>query len=831
MKTGIKALTGLVAVLLASAVSCKEEPSPDNTPKITDVTLELVSESDLLGWSGSVKAAVFNGRTPVAFDCVSADGRTASFKGSIAETSSYYVLYPYDESATNNGDGITSSLPREQQAISGGCDPAALFSVGKTTDNCASLKMAGHVLALTINADDVQKIEIATNDETARISGKAKVMVSSHAVAVITGDTSVELSGEIRSGNTFYAVIYPGKFADLRITATNSLGLSASHVMGGEKDYASGAVTNVDLRFGASDWTLETTDGQSYVLDGAQKVRDFSNVNVLNKENVADLTVKGADVDASVLALLYKRIASITGVLTLDGTGAVNLEGFADKVEIKGDVVLTGNASLSSLAAMSAYAAMPGSLLIENCPKVTEDPQSFAFLKSVGGDFALKGVKSALDGSNFKSLGNVKGSFELSDNSTLVTFESGLKTVGGDFIIQNNTALAGLNGFDALERIGGNVVIFDNRQLKTLTEDGYTGYCLVRELANSGVISSEAEIKLGTSSQAVDFAKLPNCAGIMPGEPQDYTIRSKAQMEGFVNGLKEGQAKETVRNLTISGADITSEQMRSLKNRVAVIKGTFTMEYVCNDDFAYNENNWLETEHIFYQESNPNGANAIICEGSIILRGINAHINPNGFQGFETIHGDLVIEDCPRFPYWDGWDPFKNLAEVEGSLVFKGMERGFEGGLLPAINKVGGDFIFDNCGLWYFRGNGIKYIGGDLVIQGCKRLWGLNGFEHLTHIGGNVVIWDNHGGDADVTKYGTTDESGNVVWYGYCLLRDFQESGVISKSASFKLGSPETGEIRISEINTCAEGDVKSDPDKDTGEGYPDNGDPIDGWK
>ncbi len=829
MKTGIKALTGLMAVCMAAAVACKEEPTPDDTPKTTEVTLELSSESSLLEWNG--QAAVFNGRTPVAFDCLSADGRTASFRGKITEASSYYVLYPFDETATNNGDGITSNLPREQKAIAGKCDPEALFSVGKTAGNRASLKMTGHVIALTINADDVQKIEIATADGTERISGKAKVMVSSLNTVVITGDTTVVLSGAIRSGNTYNAVIYPGKFKDVRITATNSLGLSAAYVMSGEKNYESGVTTNVDLRFGASDWTLETTDGQSYVLDGAQTVRDFSNVNVVKKENVADLTVKGADVDASVLALLQNRIASVTGVLTLDGVGARNLEGFADKVEIKGDVVLRNNASLSSLSAMSSYQAMPGDLLIDNCPKVTEDPQSFAFLGSVGGDFSLKGVTSALSGENFRSLSTVKGSFELSDNVTLVTFVSGLKTVGGDFTVQNNPALAGLNGFDALERIGGNVAVFDNRLLKTLTEDGYTGYCVIRELANSGVISQEAQIRLGTSSQAVDFATLPNCAGIMPGEPQDYTIRSKAQMEGFVNGLKEGQAKETVRNLTISGADITSEQMRSLKNRVAVIKGTFTMEYVCNDDFAYNENNWLETEHIFYQENNPNGANAIICEGSIVMRGINAHINPNGFQGFETIHGDLVIEDCPRFPYWDGWDPFKNLVEVEGSLVFKGMERGFEGGLLPAINKVGGDFIFDNCGLWYFRGNGIKYIGGDLVIQGCKRLWGLNGFEHLTHIGGNVVIWDNHGGDADVTKYGSTDESGNIVWYGYCLLRDFQETGVIGKSASFKLGSPETGEIRITEINTCAEGDVKSDPDKDTGEGYPDNGDPIDGWK
>lgn len=834
MKSGIKALTGLLALCLVAAVSCKgkkEEPTPPQPVDKTEVTLELVSENDLLVWNENDKVAVFSGRTATPFNCVAVDGRTATFKGEIAKADSYYVLYPCDETATNNGDGITATLPQLQNAVAGKCEGANLFSVAKTAAGKASMKTVGSVLAFTINADDVQKIVVSTNEETARISGKAKVTVSTLSTVVITGDTTVELAGEIKSDKTYYAVIYPGSYENLKITATNNLGLSASKVLTGTQQYKSGAKLNVDLRFQPSDWTLETTDGQSYVLEGAAKVRDFSNVNVVNKENVKDLTVKGSDVQASDLALLQKRIASVTGVLTLDGVGAQNLEGFVDKVQIKGDVVLQNNAKLSSLAAFSSYATMPGSLIIDGCSKITDDPASFTFLTGVNGDFTLKGITAAFGGESFKNLKNVRGNFELYGNANLVSFVSGLKTVGGDFSVQNNAALKGLNGFDSLERIGGNVVIFDNPLLKTLNENDFLGYCVVRELSNSGVISTEAEVKLGTTSNVVDFAKLPNCAGIMPGEPQDYVIKSKSQMEGFINGLKEGQPRETVRNLTITGSDITAEQMRMLKGRVAVVKGTFTMEYVVNDDFAYNENNWLETQHIFFSESDPNGANAIVCEGSVILRGIKAQINPNGFQGFEVIHGDLIIEDCPRFPYWDGWDPFKNLTEVEGDLVFKGFERGFEGALLPAINRVGGDFVFENCGLWYFKGNGIKYIGGDLVIQGCKKLWGLNGFEHLTHLGGNVVIWDNHGGDADVSKYGNLDESGNVLWYGYCLLRDHQEAGVIRKNASFKLGCPETGEIRIQEINTCEEGDVKSDPADDTTEGYPGEGDPIDGWK
>lgn len=822
----------LLCICMAAAISCRNRVEPDGSAsdeKIA-VALELTKDNPLLEWNDGEQLAVFASKTAVPFDFVSSSGETSTFNGKIEKMDQYYVLYPFNAEATHVGDGITLTLTGEQKTLAGKCDPAAMLAIGKTEGNRATLKTLGSILALTINADDVQSIRIETNDETARISGKAKVTVSSLATVVITGSTSVVLSGDIKSGNTYYAVIYPGKYENLKLTATNKLGLSASYVISGEKEYRSAAVTPVDMQFQDSDWTLEVTDGQSYVLEGAQNVREFSNVNVVHKENVENLTISGKDVDTDALSQLQKRIASVTGTLILDGVGAETLAGFADAVRLEGNIVLRNNAALRTLAAIASYGTLPADLIIDNCPLALQDGQSLSSLTEIKGDLSIKNISSAFDGKCFATLKTVKGSFELYGNALMTAFNGGIKTVGGDFTIQNNTSLAGLNGFELLESIGGNVSIIDNPLLKIISEDGNTGYCLVRELANSGVISSEAKISLGTTAQTVDFAQLPNCAGIKPGEPQDYVIRSKAQMEGFINGLKEGQSRETVRNLTISGSDITSSQMNALKGRVAVVKGTLTLEYVCNDDAAFNDNNWLDTEYIFFQEKNVNGANAIVCEGSIVLRGINSYINPNGFHGFDVIHGDLVIEDCPRFPYWDGWDPFKNLTEVEGSLVFKGMERGFEGALLPVINKVGGDFIFENCGLWYFKGNNIKYIGGDLVIQGCKRLWGLNGFENLTHIGGDVIIWDNHGGDADVPKYSTVDESGNVAWYGYCLLRDFQEADILSRSANFKLGSPETGEIRIQEINTCAEGDVKSDPATDTTEGYPVDGKPIDGW-
>lgn len=276
-----------------------------------------------------------------------------------------------------------------------------------------------------------------------------------------------------------------------------------------------------------------------------------------------------------------------------------------------------------------------------------------------------------------------------------------------------------------------------------------------------------------------------------PSKPKSYVLDGKAEVEAFAAG--KGDEKETVRDLTIKGRDVSHEIARKIMERVSVVEGTFALDG-CGTE---NEGDWFDTEGFL---------NGIELKGSLVFRNIVNIVNPSALKYYEKINGDLVIENCPNFVLADWSRVFENIGEVGGNFVMKGCRpSSFDGNFLKALKRVGGNFDFeDNKGIWSFKNKGdieLEYIGGDLILAGNENLWSLLGFERLTHLGGNVVVFNNN------PKFPITN--GNVDGedcIGYCILKDYSVSGVLSSTAAVKLGS-DSEPVDFASLKGCNAGE------------------------
>jgi len=822
--------TFLAFAAVAVAFSCnKPEPNPGGdtpsdgsevektfTASAENIQTKLaVSEAGAISFSEGDEITVFDGKSAKKFTSSVA----GKFTGKAVKADTYYALYPFTEGATNNGDAITASIPDQQTITSSAVADGANLAIAKTTDETLAFKNVGAYIAIKVHNSDIATITVATPATTERLTGRARIAYNNGdpSAAIITGQNVITLEGAFANGATYYAVAFPCKVSAITVTATNKIGLSASRTVENPTLVRNSALV-MDLNFTDADWDLEVTDGQSYVFTNREDFLAFASISPSKKENVKDLTIRCADITAEDLAKLQNRVASVTGILTLDGVGATTLEGLVDVIPCKGSIILTGCSNLENLA-LSGYDKIGGDLTIENCPKA--NLSSLSGITEVAGAIKISGVNTEFTGAALAALKKIAGNFEVSSCSSLASLEGlGINEINGDLIIRDNKSLATLAGIANIGAIKGNVVILDNGNIPTVSTDTAVGFCIVREFYNTGVVVSSATIQIGTTASPINFSTLANCSGVSPDQPQDYVIRGVTQMDNFINGAKA--EREIVNNLTILGGDVTAEQLSQLKNRVAKVLGTFTLDGVCNND----KNQTIETEAIFKNES-VNGLNAIECLGSVVVKNISCGWNPNGYLGFETVHGDLIVDNCPKMNIGgNGWTPFSKIREVEGSVRLCNGEQFIAGdALFPALLKVDGDFEISNWNsFWQLKGMIIREIGGSLIIQECHLFWMLDGLDKLETIGGDVIIWNNNGGNANVPVY-------NTDWQvGYCMIKDLYLAGGISPNANFKLGDSVNGDININEINGCEQGPTESDPDDDTNESYPGNGENVGGW-
>lgn len=268
-------------------------------------------------------------------------------------------------------------------------------------------------------------------------------------------------------------------------------------------------------------------------------------------------------------------------------------------------------------------------------------------------------------------------------------------------------------------------------------------------------------------------------------------LNGKAEVEAFCNNISGD--KITVMDLTVKGRDVTTAELQLLNGKIGEIRGTLTLDGVGSESTG----DWLDTNNLIEHAD---------ILGSIVLRNIMNIVNPSGFKKFTKINGDLIIENCPNFVLnWGVGSGLDAVEEIVGNLEINGQNK-MDGNSFYSLKKVGGNVLINGIvSTWQLeKGMQIQSIGGDLTITNNEVLWSLEGFEKLTYIGGNVVIFDNH---TKMPRTNTNVDGHDCI--GLCLIKDYKDSGVISPTATIKLGW--TGnEVKVDELSSCTPDGPKS---------------------
>ncbi len=326
----------------------------------------------------------------------------------------------------------------------------------------------------------------------------------------------------------------------------------------------------------------------------------------------------------------------------------------------------------------------------------------------------------------------------------------------------------------------------------TVLPGTYEGLELLFEAAGSEAVfakRTEASVTVGRNSHKYLGEFTITDEDWVKSEYRSYVLNGKEEVDRFV--AEKGEEKEIVQDLTITGRGVCTDELIGVYSRVGTIRGTLTLDGIGTES----ETEWIDTNNIIEH---------VDCQGSIILRNILNIINPNGFKNrpVKVVNGDLVIENCPHFVVsWGAGTGIDCIEEVKGDFVLKGVREnnGIDGSTLNSLRRVGGRFeLSDNTNMWSLKeGMSIEYIGGDLVIQDNPSLWSLHGFENLTYVGGNVIIMDNH----PKMPLSNQNVDGSDC-LGFCMIRDYREMGVVSRTAAVRLGWTDN-EIDVDTIPSC----------------------------
>lgn len=299
---------------------------------------------------------------------------------------------------------------------------------------------------------------------------------------------------------------------------------------------------------------------------------------------------------------------------------------------------------------------------------------------------------------------------------------------------------------------------------------GLTVVAMNDEGKTAEISVEEKAVTYGSNTVTVYDVDFVNDADwiLRPPTGQSYVLEGADAVNAFCELLPN--PKEEVVDLTIKGSDVTDEIISKIQQRVGAISGNVVWDNV-----------GATTTAGFFD--------VIDCQGGITISNCQDLENAAGFAAYETVGGDLVIEDCPALG-----QGFGALATVEGSLALRNTSvRIGEGASFTALATVGGDLtVEDNTDITSFAGAALTSVGGSINITGNTALTSLAGLDKLTMVGGDVIITDN--GDIPTLS----DETG----VGYCIIREYLNMSIVSSTASVRLGSS-SAPLDLSTLPSC----------------------------
>ena len=374
---------------------------------------------------------------------------------------------------------------------------------------------------------------------------------------------------------------------------------------------------------------------------------------------------------------------------------------------------------------------------------------------------------------------------EISGNESLTAVgDLGVKFVIGDIYIEDNPQLTDISGMLGIKKMTGKLYVTGNSSLgedKPDEPDSY-GFNVIKYLISNSVLDLDNVILSNNHPLAVNDPSLIGQGG-ESGGVYSYTIKSDAEAAAFSPGGKE------VKNLTVTGPNVSDDGMALLASKISVVQGTLTIDGAS-----------LKTTETFFGK--------VDCQGSIVLRNIttydegggNKFFNTNGFKNITRIYGDFILENIPYLIHWGRGNGFAQITEIDGDFTVRSC--GMQQMAFASLNKVGGDMtLADNSieiytGFFWNLSTDLRHVGGSLTLTGNDHQNGLGGFEKVEYIGGDITITGN-GTDPGAGGIPYVSTAGQV---GFDLVEGWITGGVVQPGATVDCRYADGTPVEFSEI-------------------------------
>lgn len=460
-----------------------------------------------------------------------------------------------------------------------------------------------------------------------------------------------------------------------------------------------------------------------------------------------------AELDA--FGATYPNCSSIGGVLTVNGSDVINLNGIAnihyagglviqntqlttlDDITINGlngNVEISGNTQLTSIAAFSSIASLGGSISIINNDALT----------------SLSGLEN-IENINTDAMATIGLEISDNDNLTDITALSALETLNGsELIIDNNAVLTTLSGLDnVFANTISNLSIQNNNSLISAS---VASVCIYLNNSFPATISGNAT-GADTSTEVLNNCNLPDCP-----PPGDFVF-DRETLDYFK--IQYPNCTELDGNVVFSNLNDVGGDLSGLDN-ITSITGTLRI----NSNMGYSSLTGLENltsigESFLLHDCdnliNLQGLNGLTSVGTSGADYIDLYIHGNenlqnlsGLEGLTTLIGniDINITNNPALTSLEGLnnvtsiittpsifgidDTFnivnnENLTSLEGLNSLQTLYSHLNLRDLPALADVS---ALSN----------LVSITGDVIFQNCDALTTFSGLENLNSINGNLFI-------------------------------------------------------------------------------------------
>lgn len=195
----------------------------DTKTSLSGVSILWATTDNIKGWDGltvhtSTSTAVSDGNKKADF----------TFETVNVEDDLLYLAYPAENVSDIDDDFVYATIPTTQTATAGSFADGANVAVADGLTNNPIFKNVGGLLSFTFNNDNITSVTLFADED---LTGASKISMSGvfAEATILDGKNFVTVSGTIANGSTYFAVVYPGTYHNLKIEVRNTAGQVATY--------------------------------------------------------------------------------------------------------------------------------------------------------------------------------------------------------------------------------------------------------------------------------------------------------------------------------------------------------------------------------------------------------------------------------------------------------------------------------------------------------------------------------------------------------------------------------------------------------------------------